>query len=100
MIDNCTQSLNFRLRAAPFQRRIATQEGGKPVKERREAERAPACLGGPQRRQRLSRWLRVDKIGKAASATVDKRRDAHERSRSARGAGTLDQRQSRLVVHH
>src|SRR5208282_2785297 len=43
-------------------------EGGEAVKEPPEAERGPDRF--PQRRQRLSRQLRLDEIGEAAGATL------------------------------
>ena len=97
-----TQSLNFRLRAERFQTRIAIQEGGKPVKVRCGAERAPADLGGPQRRQRLSRRApsRRNRRSGRRNSRGAVQRSWEPSSRPARCAGTLDRRESCPTVCH
>jgi hypothetical protein len=69
---------NSRLRAAPFGTRVAADDGGEMVKERRRAKRGADRFGGSQRRQRRGRRLRLDEIGEAAGAAVEERRDGHE----------------------
>ena len=57
---------------------IAAGRGGEAIEEGGRTERAADRFRSPERRDRLGRDRRIQKVGEAAAAAVDERRDADE----------------------